>query len=189
MRELSLHVLDLIENAIEAGASRIDVTIDEDPQADRLVITVRDDGRGMDAETLGCVRDPFCTTRTTRHVGLGIPLLAAAAERCGGRLDIVSAPQSGTIVTATFQHGHIDRAPLGDICSTLVCALMRGDAFDLHYLHRVRDRAFELDTREIRDKLGDVPLSFPAVREWLSAFVAQGEEQLKENPDAQAEIA
>jgi hypothetical protein len=134
----------------------------------------------MDKTTIERVRDPFYTTRETRHVGLGIPLLAAAAERCDGKLAIQSMPGQGTAITATFRHSHIDRAPLGDMGSTLLCILMREKDFDLHYVHRVDDRAFELCTQEIKQELGDVPLSYPAVREWLSEFVVLGEQQLKE---------
>ena len=184
MRELSLHILDVAENAITASAHRIDLTIVEELDTDRLVLTVVDDGRGMTAETVHRVRDPFFTTRTTRHVGLGIPLLVAAAERCAGELTIDSTPGIGTRIEAVFQHSHIDRAPLGDITSTLICILMRAQDLDIHYQHRIlehgAERAFDLDTVEIKRVLGEVPLSFPDVREWLRAFIAQGEEQLKE---------
>jgi anti-sigma regulatory factor (Ser/Thr protein kinase) len=184
MRELSLHILDVAENAIAAGAHRIDLTIVEDLDLDRLVISVVDDGRGMDADTVHRVRDPFFTTRTTRHIGLGIPLLAAAAERCAGALTIDSAPGVGTRIEVVFQHSHIDRAPLGDITGTLICILMRAQDLDIHYRHRILgrgdERAFDLDTVEIKRVLGKIPLSFPDVREWLRAFIAQGEEQLKE---------
>ncbi|MBN1642990.1 MAG: sensor histidine kinase [Anaerolineae bacterium] len=184
MREISLHILDVVENAIEAGAQHVDLQVVEDLDADRLRITVIDDGSGMDADTLQRVRDPFFTTRTTRHVGLGIPLFAAAAERCAGSLGIVSAPGGGTTVEATYQHSHIDRAPLGDLAGTLVCILMRDRAFDLRYRHaRVRqgaERAFELDTVQIKQALGDMPLTHPAVRDWLRGFIAEGEAQLKE---------
>lgn len=180
MRELGLHILDIVENAIESGARQIDLTVDEDLDADRLTITVRDNGRGMDAATAQKARDPFFTTRSTRHVGLGIPLFAAAAERCGGGLSIESAPGRGTTVQATFQYGHIDRAPLGDMCSTLICILMHQTDFDLRYKHQIGERAFELDTQEIKSVLGGVPLAHPDVRKWLSEFIAQGEQELKE---------
>jgi anti-sigma regulatory factor (Ser/Thr protein kinase) len=181
MRELSLHILDIVENAVSAGATRIGLTVVEDPSANLLSISVADDGRGMDVYALNRVRDPFYTTRSTRRVGLGIPLFAAAAERCGGELRVESAPGRGTTVVASFQHDHIDRAPLGNMHSTLMCILMREMDFDLQYVHRVGDREFELDTREIRQALGNVPLSHPSVREWLSSYIIQGEEQLKEN--------
>jgi anti-sigma regulatory factor (Ser/Thr protein kinase) len=184
MRELSLHILDVAENAITACAQRINLTIVEDLETDRLVITVVDDGRGMDAETVHRVREPFFSTRTTRHIGLGIPLFAAAAERCAGELIIDSTPGVGTRIEAVFQRSHIDRAPLGDIPGTLICILMRAQDLDMHYQHRVleqgSERAFDLDTVEIKRELGGVPLSHPDVREWLRAFIAQEEEQLKE---------
>jgi len=184
VRELSLHILDVVENAIEAGARHVELAIMEDLDADRLTIRVIDDGRGMDTETLRRVRDPFFTTRTTRHVGLGIPLLAAAAERCGGGLAIDSQPGRGTALVATFQHSHIDRAPLGDLPGTLICVLMRDDQLRVSYGHTIVGRgavrSFELDTAEIADALGGLPRSLPAVREWLSEYVTEGEAQLKE---------
>jgi anti-sigma regulatory factor (Ser/Thr protein kinase) len=185
MRELALHILDIVENALQADAHHINLTIVEELNQDRLTITVQDDGRGMDAETVEKVRDPFYTTRSTRHVGLGIPLLAAATERCAGELAIRSRPGQGTTVTATFQHSHIDRAPLGDLPSTLVAILLNERPCDLEYTHRIvegsSERTFELDSRQIKQELGDVPLSYPLIRRWLSEFVAQGEQRLKEN--------
>jgi len=185
MRELALHILDIVENAIEANAHRIVLTIVENLDEDRLEITVQDDGQGMDAEMVKRVRDPFFTTRSTRHVGLGIPLFAAAAERCAGELVIQSAPSQGSTVMATFQHSHVDRAPLGDMAGTLMCILLRGEHFDLIYMHRIlegaSERAFELDSGQLLHELGDIPLSHPTVRRWLSEFVAQGEQRLKEN--------
>ncbi len=179
MRELSLHILDALENSLEAGASRVTLTIEEDLTADRLTITITDNGRGMDAETVKTVLDPFFTTRTTRHVGLGLPLFAAAAKRCNGDLTIESEVGRGTTVQATFQHSHIDRAPLGDIHDSLLSFLLAERAVDLHYVHRVNGRQFEFDTADIRAELGDVPLSHPAVREWLSEFISEGEREIK----------
>jgi len=193
MRELSLHVLDIVENAIQAGAQHVDLAIVEDLDADRLSITIRDDGRGMDAQMVATARDPFFTTRTTRHVGLGIPLFAAAAERCAGALTIDSAPGRGTTIEAVFQHSHIDRAPLGDMSATLMCILMRDRHVDVRYVHRVfrhcSESAFELDTAQIRQELDDVPLHLPSVRHWLGEFIAQGEQQLKESLNGKAKIA
>ena len=185
MRELALHILDIVENALQADAHHVKLSIVEDRNADRLTITVQDDGRGMDAETVAKVRDPFYTTRSTRHVGLGIPLLEAAAERCAGELAIQSKPGQGTTVTAVFQHSHIDRAPLGDLPSTLMAILLHERPTDLEYTHCIvegaSERAFELDSRHIKQQLGDVPLSYPPVRRWLSEYIAQGEQHLKEN--------
>ncbi len=175
MRELSLHILDIVQNSLEAGATHITIEIDEDLAEDRLTIRVIDNGRGMDAETLRRVTDPFFTTRTTRKVGLGLPLLKAAAEQCGGRLTIQSAPGQGTTVTAEFQHSHIDRAPLGDMPASLMTILLAEPPVEVRYIHRVNERRFELDTRELREALGDVPLTHPKVRQWLYEYLRQGE--------------
>jgi anti-sigma regulatory factor (Ser/Thr protein kinase) len=180
MRELSLHVLDVLENALAAGATAVNVRIVEDPAVDRLTIEVRDNGQGMDTETVQQVLDPFFTTRTTRHVGLGLPLFAAAARRCDGDLIVDSAPGCGTMVTATFRHSHLDRAPLGDMPGTLLAYLLHGDGNTprLGYYHQVKDRAFDLDTAAIEAELGGIPLSYPAVRTWLQDYIREGEAQL-----------
>ena len=172
---MSLHILDVLENSIEAGATRVELRIEEDLEADRLTIEIIDNGKGMDEETLARALDPFFTTRQTRHVGLGLPLFAAAAERCNGELRIESQVGQGTRVVATFQHSHIDRAPLGDVKSTLLAFLMSARPVDLHYIHRVDRRTFEFDTVELRAKLEGVPLIHPAVRHWLARFIAEGE--------------
>ena len=177
MRELSLHILDILQNSVEAGATRVVLTIDEDLAADRLTITVEDNGRGIPREKLAELFDPFYTTRLTRHVGLGLPLLKAAAERCNGDVTLASEVGVGTTLTAAFQHSHLDRAPLGDLTGTLLTFIL-GGACDLWYAHRVLaagEREFAFDTAEIRAELGDVPLSHPDVREWLRQFIAEGE--------------
>lgn len=177
MRELSLHILDALENSLEARATCIELIIEEDLAADRLSITIRDNGRGMSEAQLARIFDPFFTTRSTRHVGLGIPLFKAAAELCNGSLTVTSQLGKGTTLQATFQHSHIDRAPLGDIAGTLLAFILAGQC-DLHYVHRLGEREFEFDTAEIRAELGDVPLTHPAVRKWLREFIAEGEEEL-----------
>ncbi|MHB1296381.1 MAG: ATP-binding protein [Anaerolineae bacterium] len=179
MRELSLHVLDIVENALEAGASRVCIEIDEDSRRNRLAICVTDNGRGMSAETLQRLADPFFTTRTTRPVGLGIPLLRAAARRCNGDLTITSQLGKGTQVKAEFERDHIDRAPLGDMKSTLLGVILSNRTCDILYQHRVDERAFTFDTAEIRKELGDVPLAHPRVRAWLEEFLTEGLAELR----------
>lgn len=174
MRELSLHILDVLENSLEAGATRIDLEITEDSASDRLTINIQDNGRGMSEEVLRRVDDPFFTTRTTRHVGLGIPLFRAAAQRCNGDLTITSQVGVGTRVQAVFELDHIDRAPLGDMKSTLLGAILSYREGNLYYRHRVDERVFEFDTAEMREMLGDVPLTHPQVREWLEEFLTEG---------------
>jgi hypothetical protein len=183
MRELSLHILDIPQNSIEAGATRVALTIDEDLVADRLTITIGDNGQGIPPEKLPNLFDPFYTTRSTRHVGLGLPLLKAAAERCNGVVTLASEVDVGATLTATFQHSHLDRAPLGDLTGTLLTFIL-GSACDLRFVHRVTreaksgragKREFAFDTAEIRAELGEVPLTDPDVREWLRQFIAEGE--------------
>ena len=177
MRELSLHILDALENSLEAGATAIELVIEEDMGADRLTITVRDNGRGMSKAQVDRIFDPFFTTRTTRHVGLGVPLFRAAAQRCNGDLTVTSQPGQGTTLQATFQHSHIDRAPLGDVRGTLLAVLL-ARPFDMHYLHRVDGQEFEFSTVDIRAELGEIPLTLPPVRRWLQEFIAEGEKNL-----------
>jgi len=174
VRELSLHILDVLENSVEAGATRVELSIKEDLKKDVLEIMIRDNGRGMSKEFVQRVLNPFVTTRTTRHVGLGLPLFAAAAQRCNGDLRIESEPGVGTTVTATFQHSHIDRAPLGDIPGTLMAIILSDRPVDIRYRHKVNRRTFELDTAEVRHELGTVPLSHPSVREWLETTLQGG---------------
>ena len=178
MRELSLNILDIAQNSLSAGAGLVTLTVDEDSGADSLTLRVEDDGRGMDADTLQRVRDPFYTTRTTRQVGMGIPLFRMAAEMTGGSLDIVSEPGKGTAVTASFSLSHIDRMPLGDMVGTVTALIRLNPGVDFVYRHTVDGRSFEMDTRELRAQLGDVPLSEPDVMEWIDGYLREQEDSL-----------
>lgn len=185
MLELALHVLDILQNAVEAGARSVSLAILEDLPADRLLITVSDDGRGMDAETAARGTDPFYTTRSTRHVGLGLPLYRMAAEAAGGSFRLRSAPGQGTTIEAEFGYDHPDRQPLGDMGATLLAFLLASRPVRLKYEHRVisapgKTASFGLDTEEIRAALGDVPFNVPAVTQWLEAFLEEGEAELRE---------
>jgi len=178
VRELALHVLDLLQNAREAGATRVRLSVEEDRTRDRLTIRVEDNGRGMKEEAMRQARDPFYTTRTTRHVGLGLPLLAAAAERCDGSLALASVPGQGTRVTAEFRLSHLDRAPLGDLPGTLTAFLLGEPFCHLEVTHRRDGNEWSLDTRPVLDAIAPVPVSHPAVREWLTQTLHQAEARL-----------
>lgn len=173
MRELSLNVLDIAQNSIVAGASLITLEVLEDAAADRLTLAVSDNGRGMTPEQVERVRDPFYTTRTTRRVGMGIPLFRMAAEATGGSLAIVSSPGQGTAVTAVFTLSHIDRLPLGDIDGTVSALIRLNPSLDFVYRHEVDAREFTLDTRQLRDILGDVALDEPEVAAWIDAYLRE----------------
>ena len=163
MRELSLHILDIVENGITAGADCIRIDVIESRAEDRLTIKIRDNGSGISTEKLDKLKDPFVTSRTTRRVGLGLPLLAAAAERCNGELDVQVGSAGGTAVIATFQHSHIDRAPVGDMASTMVTLLMGNSQIDFVYRHVIDGEEFVLDTRELKNELEVPALDDPMV--------------------------
>ncbi len=179
MKELSLHILDIVQNSVKANASLIQISIEEDTTADTLRITVADNGCGMDKDLLQRVRDPFTTTRTTRKVGMGIPLLEAAATGCGGNLDIQSQLGVGTTLYAVFGLSHIDRAPVGDMPGTMSVLVSGSPQIDFVYTHTVDGASFTFDTREIRTALDGVPLDTPEVVSWIQAYVYEGLDSLK----------
>ncbi len=178
MEDLALHILDIAQNSIEAGAGAIEIEISESLREDRLVIEVRDNGRGMDSETAAKAADPFFTTRSTRKVGLGLSLLAAAAKAAGGEFTIGSKPGKGSAITATFQHKHIDRAPLGDIETTLMVLLAGHPGKDIFFRHRIEDRVFELDSRDFR--AADIDLTSPVGLAVLREAIRNGESEMRD---------
>lgn len=171
MRELALHILDIAQNSLAAGASLLTITINENLAADLLTIEISDNGRGIPTAQLPQLTNPFFTSRVTREVGLGLPLLAQAAQRAEGHLEIDSKVGSGTKVTATFRHSHLDRAPLGDLIGTLLSIITLNPKVDLIYQHHFRNRTFLFDTREIKHELGAVAINHPTVIHWLQGFL------------------
>jgi len=164
MRDLSLHILDIVENATQAGATLIEIHVSEDINKDLLKITIKDNGRGMDAVMAKRVKDPFMTTRTTRRVGMGIPLLEQAAKETGGNLLIISEPGKGTEVVATFQESHIDRRPVGDMGATLITLIMGNPDLDFMYYSNLDGEEIEVDTQSIRAELnGTISINDPAI--------------------------
>ena len=171
MKELSLNILDVAENSVKAGASLTQILLTE--QDDTLTIEIVDDGCGMSADVVRSVTDPFYTTRTTRKVGLGIPLLKLACEQTGGNLAISSVTQEedpvnhGTHVTATFDMNHIDFTPLGDVVASVLTLIQGHPDTDFLFRHTMDGRVVELDTRELREVLEDVPLNSYDVMQWI----------------------
>jgi anti-sigma regulatory factor (Ser/Thr protein kinase) len=168
MRELSLHILDIAENGITAGADCIEILINENRKADLLTIVIEDNGRGMPAEKLKNPTDPFITSRTTRRVGLGLSLLAAAAQRCDGKLEIKTESGHGSRVTAIFRHNHIDRAPIGDMASTITTLIMGNPQIDFVYSHIIDGEEFALDTRDLKEGAEDHSLTDPVLMHHLT---------------------
>lgn len=154
MTELALHILDIAHNSIAAKATLIRIGVEADSQKNALRITIADDGCGMDADLLKRVADPFSTTRTTRRVGLGIPLFKAAAETAGGSFAIESAVGAGTTTSAVFRLDHIDRVPLGDLTETVAALIYEGQTAEIELTYIVDGRTYVFDTREIKAVLG-----------------------------------
>lgn len=180
MREICLHLLDLAENSVSAGAHTITITVSEDLAADRLLVSLADDGRGMSPEVVAQVTDPFYTSRTTRKVGLGIPLLKEAAEACQGGLQIVSQPGQGTSITAVFQHSHIDRMPLGKLSDTLLNLLTVHP--EIHWIFNysrqqpgeAQPYRFDFDDAPLKEVLDGLSLTHPHVLAYLRETLEAG---------------
>jgi len=183
MREISLHLLDIAENSVAADGKNISIHVHEDLFNDRLSASVIDDGRGMDAETAQQVQDPFYTTRTTRNVGLGIPLLKEAAEMADGSFSLQSEPGKGAWLEAEFRHSHIDRMPLGDLSSTFLTLLISHPQIDWTFLYRVTDkneqsRDFMFESAELKRELGDISLTEPEVLTFVRGIFEEGIEAI-----------
>jgi hypothetical protein len=166
--------MDIAENSVNAGASRVEISVEENLKKDRLSISITDNGKGMDAEMVKRVTDPFITTRTTRKVGLGIPFLKEAAEACRGGLRIESQPGVGTNIFVDFQRSHIDRMPLGNLPSTFLNLMIGYPCVNWVFRYRVDDRVFEFDDQAVKDTLQDVPLSEPSVIAYLNRALTNG---------------
>ncbi len=178
MEDLAMHVLDVAMNGIEAGARWIAVDITEDAGSDRLTIRVFDNGRGMDDDVRRRATDPFFTTRTTRRVGLGLPLLRQAAEAADGALEVRSNPGEGSEVIATFRHSHVDRAPLGDVeTMVMVLSAARPDV-DVEFTHRVGPHAYTVATADVRAALDGGTVTSPDGLALVRAAVRAGEARL-----------
>jgi hypothetical protein len=183
MREIALHLLDIAENSVAAQSRNIRMDVIEDLPNDLLKVSVADDGRGMDAKTAQQVLDPFYTTRTTRKVGLGIPLLKLAAEQTEGGLSLESAPGKGTRIEASFRHSHIDRMPLGDVGTTFLTLLVSYPHIHWVFTYQLKDQhgawnEFVLNDEEIKSALGDISLTEPDVLRFLRGMIEEGIEAL-----------
>jgi len=161
MEDLSLHILDITENSIEAGSTRVDIRVRESAPRDLMVLEIVDNGRGMDGTILAGALSPYMTTKKNKRIGLGLPLLAQSAEAAGGRLTVRSGKGCGTRIRATFKRSHIDLVPLGDVAQTLTTLIAANPGIDFSYAHDSGGRAYFFSTREFRKRLGGVPLIAP----------------------------
>ncbi len=181
MRELSMHILDIAQNSIVAGASLVKIVVEENLNEDFLTIIIEDNGKGMGENELEKVTNPFYTSRTTRKVGLGVPMFKASAEACDGSFRINSKKGEGTYVEAKFKHSHIDRVPLGNMPDTMVVLVSSDIKIDFIYRHIRNDKEYVLDTREIKDILGEVPINSIEVLDWIKGNIIEGIKELHIN--------
>ena len=178
MEDLSLHILDIAENSIMAGAHNISIMLTESSAKDLLTIEIGDDGKGMSGDVVEKVTDPFYTSRTTRKVGLGLALFREAAAVANGSMEIQSTPDAGTTVRATFQLSHIDRKPLGNMVETITTLLCSSAEFNIRYVHIRDGNKMIFDSREIREELGCIPLNTIKGINVIRGYLGQEEETL-----------
>jgi hypothetical protein len=179
MKDLALHILDILQNSVTAGATLVKLRIDEVPADNQYLVKFTDNGQGMDSEMVKHVTDAFFTTRTTRKVGLGLPLLKQNAERTGGGMTIHSEPGKGTEVAVMFVYSHIDRLPTGDIAGILALTVSSYPAIDFIYTHNTPHGTYVFDTVEIKESLGDLPITNPQVIAFMKDLIGDNLKEIK----------
>jgi len=173
MKDLALHILDIVQNSIAAGSKLTKIIIEECLNDYETEIQISDNGKGIPADMLPQVSDPFVTSRTTRKVGLGLPLLKQNAEQTGGSMTIKSQPGKGTTVKTVFHANHIDMPPWGDLGGVVILIVCGNPDIDFCYIHRTRKGEYEFDTREIKKQLDGVPINEPEVRRFLKEMIEE----------------
>ncbi|MGQ8338696.1 ATP-binding protein [Sunxiuqinia sp. A32] len=179
MNELALHILDIAQNSTRAKAKLIQITIIENTMKNEYSIIIEDDGAGMSQEEVVKVVDPFYTSRTTRKVGLGIPLLKHTAEQTEGTFNIKSEKGKGTKLEAHLKKKHIDRPILGDIAGTLMILVSNESDADIVYQHQTDKGEYEFDTREVKNSLDGMPITTPEIRQFIKEMIVQNLEQIQ----------
>lgn len=174
MRDLSLHLMDIVQNSISAKASRICISITADSKEDLLVMKIVDNGEGIEESLLKDITSPFTTTRKTRKVGMGISLLKASSNMSGGDLKIYSKRFEGTTLEATFKISHIDRLPLGNIAETIVTLIIASPNIDFELAISNKEETFEFDTAQVKEQLKEVPITQFEVISWIREYINDG---------------
>ena len=180
MQDLSLHLLDIVQNSIRAHADKVHICIKEQPSQNKLIMCVQDNGHGMPKELTEHITDPFITTRTLRRVGLGIPLLKQNCESSEGGLEIISEPSKGTTVKATMGYFHIDRIPLGDVVSTIITLIQSNPRMEFIYIYQYEEDSFTFDTEEIKSILGDVEINNLDILAWIKTYIQENINNISE---------
>lgn len=181
MRELSLNILDIAQNSIAAGSLLTEIKVEENTAEKTLLIGIYDNGKGMTEEQVRNVQDPFYTTRTTRKVGMGIPLFKMAAEQTGGSFTLTSQVGVGTNVEARFKTDSIDFTPLGDVAATIATIVCMNEDKDFIYTRKIDGAEFKFSSADIKKILDGVPLSEPSVMNWVEGYISEQTEELFKN--------
>jgi hypothetical protein len=179
MKDISLHILDIVQNSISANATMIEISIDESQAENTYCVRIKDNGKGMTQEMAKKVLDPYVTSRTTRKVGLGLPLLMLNAERTGGHLSITSDYGKGTEVEALFVYNNIDRIPLGDMAGTIVLLASANPLIEFVYTHTVNSVQYIFDTREIKEALDEVAINDVHIFKYLKEMINENLQEIK----------
>jgi len=174
MEDLSLHILDIAENSIDAGAKSVEIMVDEDTNNDLLTLEIRDNGKGMDEDMINMVTDPFFTTKRVRKVGLGLPFLKQAASECNGQFSITSEKGKGTTISVSFRRSHIDIKPLGDVGATMMVLIAGNPHADFVFQYKKNDSHYILDTKEIKEDLAGIPINSPGVLKMIRENIDKG---------------
>ena len=177
MQELSLNILDIAQNSIVANATLIEIGVEVD-ENDFLAITIRDNGKGMDEESVKNVINPFFTSRTTRKVGLGVPFFKQAAEDTGGSFHIESQVGVGTTIKAVFDTTNIDYTPLGEVWDTVALLIQMNETIDFVYTVKKDGEEFVCDTRQLREIMEGMPLSDLNVVMWIKEFIRENQNEI-----------
>lgn len=179
MKEISLHILDIIQNSIVGKATMIEIDIVENTKNNIFKIVIKDDGIGIKEDILKDVLNPFVTTRNTRKVGLGLSLFKSTAERSNGKLILKSKENIGTEIYVEMEYNNIDRPPLGNIEDTLITTISgEGDRLDIKYTHDVNGKIFIFNTIEVKQNITDVDIRSPEIILWLNDYIRENIREL-----------
>ena len=171
MAEICDHIMDIAINSITAEAKKIDIFIVQDKKQDLLTVRVVDNGKGMTEEISEKVQDPFFSTKTSRKIGLGIPLFKGTAEHCGGDFYLKSKLGEGTEIFASFALSHPDLPPLGNLKDTILVLIISNPEVNFSFSYTINGKNFTLNTKEIKAQLGDVPISHPEVIKFIGQYL------------------
>ncbi len=180
MNDLSMHVLDIVQNSITAGASLIGIEVSENIRKNTLTIRISDNGKGMSPEQLTQVANPYFTTRTTRKIGLGVPLFKQNAEMSGGSFNIESKTNKGTAVTAVFGYNHLDRPPLGNMANAIMLLVSANPSIDFIYTYRYNAQTYIFDTREVKEAISPIPVNEPQIIRMLTEMIRENCKDIQE---------